>query len=401
MFSNPLYLFALAGLALPVAIHLLHWKEGKVIKLGSLRHVLETNTKQFRGIKLNEILLLLLRCAMIVVFCFLLSGLQCSRVSKQRWALIEKGIEKIPDFNLVLDSLQKSGYELRCLAEGFPLLKDSSANDQINYWKLIDQLQSKPLSNSIVFAKNKIENFQGLREALPPTIRWISLPLPPTHFVVKATAHADSIVQRVGYSDATKTFFNDEKISTASNSFPVSSIDTVSVLLVADAAFRVDEKIVEAAFSAIEKIVPIKFKIEKSTPEQANSKSTEWLVWLSAQKIISSTQKIISIDPQLSQALFISLAPHRWIITKRLNEEIALNENFALRLATLMVPHKQQQEIARRNDRRMLSDAVAWSSVGVSKMEASMQHESANQYLILVLLALVIVERIMAYQKNQ
>ena len=40
--------------AVPVAIHLLSRKEGKVIKVGSLRHLRETTTRQFRSLKPNE-----------------------------------------------------------------------------------------------------------------------------------------------------------------------------------------------------------------------------------------------------------------------------------------------------------------------------------------------------------
>src|SRR5882672_1850538 len=112
MFNNPLYLFALAGLTIPVAIHLLSRKEGKIIKLGSIRHVTETSTQQFKGIKLNEILLLLLRSSMIVVLSLLLSGLQCTSTTTSKWALVETGLEKIQPLAVMLDSLANAGYEL-------------------------------------------------------------------------------------------------------------------------------------------------------------------------------------------------------------------------------------------------------------------------------------------------
>src|SRR5258707_10816615 len=126
MFGNPAYLFALAGLVIPVVIHFLSRKEGKVIKLGSVRHVVETSTQQFKGIKLNEIILLLLRCAMVTVFSLLLSGLRCSYQGKEKWTIVEKGLAGLPHLQSVLDSLKNDGYSLRLLANGFPDLKDSS-----------------------------------------------------------------------------------------------------------------------------------------------------------------------------------------------------------------------------------------------------------------------------------
>src|SRR6185369_8789098 len=110
MFSNPLYLFALAGLAIPIAIHLLSRKEGKVIKLGSVRHVVETSTQQFKGIKLNEFVLLALRCA---------------SKGNEKWVVVEKGLKKFPTLNSILDSLEDDHYSLHLLAKEFPELKDS------------------------------------------------------------------------------------------------------------------------------------------------------------------------------------------------------------------------------------------------------------------------------------
>jgi len=92
-FFNPIFLWALAGLSIPVGIHLLSRKEGKLIKLGSLRNLQETSTKQFRGIKLNEIVLLSLRCLLIIILCLLLSGLYWNSSSVKKWVVVEKGLD--------------------------------------------------------------------------------------------------------------------------------------------------------------------------------------------------------------------------------------------------------------------------------------------------------------------
>jgi hypothetical protein len=48
-FAQPIFLWALTALAVPIGIHLLSRKEGKVVKMGSLRHLRETSTQQFKG----------------------------------------------------------------------------------------------------------------------------------------------------------------------------------------------------------------------------------------------------------------------------------------------------------------------------------------------------------------
>lgn len=69
-FTQPLFLWTLAGAFIPIAIHLLSRKEGKVVKVGSLRHMEESNTSRFKSIRLNETLLLLARCLMITWLAF-------------------------------------------------------------------------------------------------------------------------------------------------------------------------------------------------------------------------------------------------------------------------------------------------------------------------------------------
>src|SRR5690349_13991138 len=98
-FSNPIWLWALTGISIPIAIHLLSRKEGKVIRIGSLRHLQETSTQQFKGIRLNELALLALRCLLIILFVMILSGLSLhwTNSNKVSWVLVEKGLENTPE----------------------------------------------------------------------------------------------------------------------------------------------------------------------------------------------------------------------------------------------------------------------------------------------------------------
>jgi len=405
MLSNPLYLFALMGLIIPIAIHLLSRKEGKIIKLGSIRHVLETSTQQFKGIKLNEIVLLMLRCAMLIVFALLLSGLQCSNQRINKWVMIEKGLEQLPNLPSILDSLEKDGYSLHLLAKGFADLKDSSGrNSEINYWQLVEELKQKNLSEAIVFSKNNIENFKGIRPALPANVRWISQPLPSLDFPLKAIHHGrDSAFLLMGHTNIDKTYFSTKKITTNASPIAVTAQDTIKIVLVSDADYDYDHKIVTAALLAIEKFTTTKILLTEADPSNAVSSSTDWCVWLSAKKPEEINAKnIIRIDPQMSSDLIVQTKLNHWAITKRLNQEIALHNNLTMQLAILLLPEKNLEQKINRYDRRMVSDSLAWSHFGGAKeIQASIQHEPANRNLIILLLVLLIVERILAYKRNQ
>src|SRR3990170_3855302 len=139
-FLNPIWLWGLTGILIPIGIHLLSRKEGRTIKIGSVRHLEDSRTKQFKSLRLNEILLLALRCLLIITLVFLLSGLHLKEIEKKglRWVLIEKGLEHEPEFSSLIDSLQRNGFDMKILAPGFPDLKDSIQNaEPINYWNLM------------------------------------------------------------------------------------------------------------------------------------------------------------------------------------------------------------------------------------------------------------------------
>ncbi len=405
MFGNPAYFFALAGLAIPVVIHFLSRKEGKVIKLGSVRHVIETSTQQFKGIKLNEIILLMLRCAMIIVFCLLLSGLRCSTQGKEKWAIVEKGFEGLPNLNSVLDSLKSEGYSLHVLAKGFPDLKDSGENSlEINYWQLVEELKMKNLSEVVVFSKNNITHFKGMRSALPANVRWISQALPPFDFTVSAIRfNNDSVSLRKGHSASDKTYFTTEKISVKESPMAITPEDTIKILLISDAEFSYDHKIIKTAIQTIEKFFTIKIILTESNPSKISSSSADWCIWLSFQKMDKiEAKKIIRFNDQSSSELLVQEGSNQWVITKRLNQEVALQNNLATQLATLLLPENNLLVMITGNDRRMVSDSLAWSPIENAKeIQASINGAPADQYLIILLLALLIIERMISYKRNQ
>src|SRR3990170_3028711 len=110
-FTNPIWLWALTGLLIPIGIHLLSRTEGKIIKIGSIRHLEATSTKRFKSIRLNELILLTLRCLLIIAFALLLSGLHLPGVEKKsKWLYVEKGLLHDPEFSFVIDSLRENGF---------------------------------------------------------------------------------------------------------------------------------------------------------------------------------------------------------------------------------------------------------------------------------------------------
>src|SRR5687768_698415 len=163
-FANPIWLWALAGLLIPIAIHLFSRKEGKVIPMGSLRYLRESPTARYKNIRLNEIPLLLLRCLLITLLVLLLAGTEISWSPQQtnKWLLVEPGLETSDEMKPLIGKLQKEGFQLRLLARDFPLLSEkSNARPVDNYWSAAKQLASAQLDSVVVISYNYQRSFRG------------------------------------------------------------------------------------------------------------------------------------------------------------------------------------------------------------------------------------------------
>lgn len=173
---NPIWLWGLSGLMIPVGIHLLSRREGKIIKIGSIRHLDETNSKQFKSIRLNEFFLLILRCLIITIVVLFLSGFHFKSFQKSgKWLMVEKGLEHDPQFSILTDSLKRSGFEIKSLTKGFPDLGDEPPMIKpINYWDLLAELEKESLTQAIVLSYNYAEGFKGARRPLQENVKWIS-----------------------------------------------------------------------------------------------------------------------------------------------------------------------------------------------------------------------------------
>jgi len=221
-FANPSYLWALAGLSIPLAIHLLSRKEGTVIRVGSIRHVEESNTSQFKSIRLNEILLMLLRMFMVIALALFMSGAQCSGVNTdKKLVYAEKGIN--------VDSLTSKGYELHEIPQG-------------SYWSFAEKLNESSFE-TIVISYSKVENFRGERISLNDNIKWITAGENDKlkDFQGLAWRIGDSVYVRSGKSNSLLTYYSTEQ------KVP----DSIKIIDPKTLNIKTDDKIVNAALNVI------------------------------------------------------------------------------------------------------------------------------------------------------
>ncbi|HRJ29084.1 MAG TPA: BatA domain-containing protein [Cyclobacteriaceae bacterium] len=405
-FLNPIWLWGLTGLLLPVAIHLLSRKEGNVIRLGSVRHVVDSTSASFSSIRLNEIWLLLVRCLLLLFIIFFLSGLYFSFESRddKKWLVVEKGLERDNDFMPLIDSLRDQGYELRHLYAGFPLVDDGSElNGSINYWLLAQTLQAEAVAQAVVLSNNYLRNFSGQRVSLPDNVQWIAKNPTQQEFAMAAIDMGNVIWKRTGSSNALKTHFSTKVSDNGQTAVPA---DTLLITLVSDNEYEYDKEIMLAALQVIQQNAPFIFVISDVSVSDYNPvRKADWVIWLSDRKpevrdlpIIAYNNTEITND----RIVFEQVMPTYWRLNARLNEGIALNSHLVIRLSEILLPVGKFSESVEVNDRRVLPEQAAWSVTGqVSERKATSIPGNQNVYWMVLIFFTLIVERLLALKRNQ
>jgi hypothetical protein len=399
---NPNFLWSLLGLAIPIAIHLLSRKEGQLIRLGSIRHVHETSTQQFKGLRLNEVLLLFLRCALVILFAFLISGLSIPSEGTSKWLLVERALASRPRVRQLADSLARNNYEVRLLASGFPFLEDSASYlGDINYRKLANDLAEEHIASAIVLSVNRLVDFDGKRNGLPPNVRWISEASQKNSFSLQAVKIADSILVRHGFSNANQTIFTTKAEVDAGN-LPIKEVPNVSIALIAEEKYAYDHAIMKAALGAIAELFQLKIVMKDFSPESFGGGNYDWIIWMSDHSAEDKTAKQLTLRPYQTGKTIEQVDATHWILTSRLNEEVVLKSNFTSQLAMLILPGRADlEQISAANDRRSLPDSLAWSSARSTNKNAAVIPEPANKYLLILFLIVLAVERMLSSAKNQ
>ncbi len=407
-FGNAIWLWGLAGLIIPIGIHLLSRKAGSIIKFGSVRHLEDTSTRQFKSIRLNELLLLALRCLFIILLVFLLARLHFNQRQKNEWVLIEPGLQYEPRYALFLDSLKRSGFEIKALTPGFPDPDDADAG-KVDYWSLVNDMSAA--SQVIVISYNYIEGFKGKRIGLPDHVRWLSGEPDSIRYALEAFELAgDSVALRIGKSDPKRTSYRSyNTVKSQSDSLQIENADTISVAVVFDRSHKHDKDIVVAGLAAVDKASPHKIIVEAMQMEDFPSAIEHtWMIWLSQKSPPVYNKNFIRLEEKfISHELFWQMpssgSNEAWLLTQRLNEEVALHANLPVQLALILLPAGIDRDRIRSRDKRVLPDKLRWStdSKNSTSVPAAADTRWSEKILMIALLVILFFERVLALKRNQ
>jgi hypothetical protein len=312
-----------------------------------------------------------------------------------------------------MDSLTENGYELRLLSKDFPQLSDSAkAQEKINYWKLIDALEKRPLSDGVVLSYNYLKGFSGRQASLPDNIQWISKTKEPVEYPLYAKQLSkDSIIVRTGRSSEAGTSFQSMiTFSPSNNHVDITSLDTISILVASDSAFSNEKLIVNTALKVLDETTPDVFDLQWFPATDFKSgKKADWVIWLSEKSLPPTLQgnSIRFSNNEDATDLLTLENRHQeyasWILTKRINTKIALEGNLTVRLGQVLLHTGKYSKKIQAFDRRALPEKIAWrkKSIPANEQKATIFTDRSSKIISVLILILLLIERFAAFKRNQ
>jgi len=333
---NPIWLFALAAIGIPIVIHLWNIRNGKVLKVGSISLITAASRKSSRSLNLLDLLLLLLRCLLLIAIAFLLATplWKQSSVNAQvkGWILLPKENlhEGYTKFKSSIDSLTGKGYEFHYFNKGFAKadLKQELAGNKngaadslngkpVTYNALLSQLQEKVPGNIslAVFTPNTFNHFAEEQSPVALNIKWKTYtPADSTHTWLQNawfTANKDIVIVQ-GTAKPTGTSYQrfTFKPGDNGNAFEVKTnggkatvnlkndaqhaiaVDTgLYSIAVYNDGYSADAHYLTAALEADLAFIPHHAAIKNFTSAEAIPAGQEWVFWLSEKPLPSAVNQ--------------------------------------------------------------------------------------------------------------
>jgi len=431
VFLNPTYLWALLGLAVPIAIHLWGKKEGRTIKMGSIQFFKESDPKKTSSISINEWWLLLLRILIIgIIVCILAEPALQKKKSENAVAyLIEPSIALDAEFKDLVDSLDLD-HDLKLLQKGFSDLDkedlDSANNTTPDYWQLSNQMEKLSADSIVVFTRASVAGIKGKRPKINKKINWIIVNAENSKTVPLEARRKENGIELISMlSDDKRINFKKETISKNDARLQINNegdivevtevdenhrlalkneIDINVQLFYSDS--RADEaRYIESTFSAISKYLDVDIKLSKTrNRDSLNIQEGNPLIWLSNELPIQSSGSLLIYRPDsLANALIEpGASKNTFYLTSPLNAENIVEKHLAEKLIGFLDLHKGIDQKIKKNDTRVIDRATFLPIENLEKIEKDQPVTSSVSHWFWLMLAILLIgERALAAYRKQ
>lgn len=334
-FLNPLGFIALAGILIPVLIHLWNKKQQQTVKVGSIRWLQASESSRLSSLKLNDVLLMILRCLIVGLIALVMaqpSWLNNEPKAAHKEAYISPELLQAnnPILRKTIDSLQASGYQLRSFDSEFsnlgkedwnkPAFQLKSASN--DYWDLYEIISQKANEGDSIwiFSSAQMQHFQGQKPRRNNQIFWVTVDTEQSKYWLQEAYKIsnDSLALVIGKSDADQTEFTRQNVNFNGNQIKntnlpnlkldseksrlISNVDTVLIdtgdyktLIYFDDTRKSDSQYLKAALEAAFDYRGLNSDIAL-TQDQLNASQFDWLFWLSDLPLPDSITQLVEMN---------------------------------------------------------------------------------------------------------
>ncbi|SHE73380.1 BatA domain-containing protein [Pedobacter caeni] len=291
----PIALFALAGLAIPLIIHLWNVKQGKTLKIGSIALLGDGVPLNSRSYRIADWLLLLLRLLLITLLVFLLAGPYLKRKAgggnEKGWILMEKNSFSAgyKAHQKEIDTLLKAGYQLHRFDMGFPiislkdtLIKDSSVHlNSMDYHSMFRQLnETLPAGFPVyLYASQRLNKLSGDLPSVDFNLKWKAIN------VADTLSHWTRVLSGKTYEATSSPSLTSYRNLDEGKAAPVISV------LIYKGTNAEDAKYINAALAAIADFTKRKIELKQWNGQDPGGLKFDLGFWLSEQKVADGFMK--------------------------------------------------------------------------------------------------------------
>ncbi len=119
-FLQPSLLWGTLAVAIPIAIHFWHQKKGKVLAWAATQWLLEKSQQSQRGLRLDQLLLLALRCLIVIILALMLSEpffrIKPASATRQKVHLVQPDAFVVDNYRFELEEAQQQGEAIYWIA---------------------------------------------------------------------------------------------------------------------------------------------------------------------------------------------------------------------------------------------------------------------------------------------
>ncbi|MEL7002063.1 MAG: BatA domain-containing protein [Bacteroidota bacterium] len=429
-FANPIFLWSMLGVLVPIAIHLWSKQESQVVLIGSIQLLEEQESVKSHRLSLNETTLLLLRILLITLLSLIISGPQfrpATPPEKGNLAiLITPYLANNADQYIPIEAMNRASF-IGVFEVGLPEWNHDQTYKpkKINYWELMSQVERLEEDSVIIISKQLLKNLNGKRPSTSKHITWMqSDEQVENRGIIKAQRSGEGTDMWMAQSTADYTKVQRQRISNDNaNSIimkegdaldsiryksqvdwvPVVEQDRYLVGIINTSEFEEELFYIKKGLETIRDHLNINLEIRVLEPNTIVTLDTDLLVDLaSSLNEIDQGRKILTYQPDEFQPLISqSEKPNRYYLTDRLNIENITSRNLVNNLLDVLNPYEENRAQLNKIDKRTINTKELAPRLVEGNSAVEQALVDGSNYFWMIFMVLLGTERILSLLRKQ